>query len=74
MGKQLEKSKEVRAIASPHYNCAQGVLVAFAEAAGISEKTAYDMGANFGAGMKCGSVCGAITGAPDGAGASGGRR
>jgi C_GCAxxG_C_C family probable redox protein len=62
MGKALERSKEVRAIVTPHYNCAQGVLVAFADSMGVDEETAYKMGAQFGAGMKCGSVCGAITG------------
>lgn len=62
MSRYLEKAKEVRAIVSPHYNCAQGVLVAFADAMGVDKETAYRMGANFGAGMRFGSVCGAITG------------
>ncbi|MDO4477910.1 MAG: C-GCAxxG-C-C family protein [Lachnospiraceae bacterium] len=62
MGKYLERSKEVRACTDPHYNCAQGVFVPFAEVCGVDEKKAFDIAAHFGAGMKCGSVCGAITG------------
>ena len=45
-----------------HYNCAQGVLVPFAEAAGLDPATAYRLAANFGGGMKRASVCGAVTG------------
>ena len=62
MSKYLEKSRELRAIAEPHYNCAQGVLVPFAPDAGLSEEQAYLIAGNFGAGMKMGSVCGAVTG------------
>lgn len=46
-----------------HYNCAQSVLVPFAEDLGLTREQAYDIALNFGAGMGCGSVCGAITGA-----------
>ena len=62
MGTYLERAKELRAITSVHYNCAQAVLVPFAEKCGISEEAAYRVGANFGAGMRMGSVCGAVTG------------
>ena len=62
MGKFLERAHELRAITEPHYNCTQSVLVPFAERFGISEETAFNMGANFGGGMKSGSVCGVITG------------
>lgn len=62
MSQYLERAKEIRAIATPHYNCAQGVLVAFAEAGGMSEEMAFDLTRNFGGGMKIASVCGAITG------------
>ena len=44
------------------YNCAQSVLVPFADVLGIAEETLFKMGANFGAGMRTGSVCGAVTG------------
>ena len=62
MSKFIEKAKELRAIEIPHYNCAQSVLIPFAEAAGITEETAFRIAANFGGGMKRGSVCGAVTG------------
>ncbi|MBR5948111.1 MAG: C_GCAxxG_C_C family protein [Clostridia bacterium] len=62
MSKILEKSATLRAIVTPHYNCAQSVVMPFAEDAGISVETARRIGANFGGGMKRGSVCGAVTG------------
>ncbi|MCR5774057.1 MAG: C-GCAxxG-C-C family protein [Lachnospiraceae bacterium] len=62
MSKYLDRAKEIRAIESPHYNCAQSVLVPFAEEAGIDHDTAMKMGANFGSGMRLASVCGAFTG------------
>ena len=62
MSKYLDKARELRAIVSPHYNCAQSVIVPFAEDAGIDVETAMRMGANFGGGMRVASTCGAITG------------
>lgn len=62
MSKYLDRAIELRAIAAPHYNCAQAVLLPFAPDAGLSEADAYRFSANFGAGMKMASVCGAITG------------
>ena len=62
MSKFIEKSAALRAIETPHYNCAQSVVMPFAEAAGISCETARRISANFGGGMKRGSVCGAVTG------------
>jgi len=62
MSKYLEKAEELRAITERHYNCAQSVLVPFAEAAGISEEQAYRTAANFGSGMKMAGTCGAVTG------------
>ena len=62
MSSYLEKAKELRAIVEPHYNCAQSVLVPYAERCGITEEEACRVGANFGGGMKMGAVCGVITG------------
>lgn len=62
MSVYLEKAKKLRAITEVHYNCAQAVIVPFAEDAGMTEDAAYNVAANFGAGMKMASVCGAITG------------
>lgn len=63
MSKYLDKARELRAITERHYNCAQSVIVPFADVIGMDEEMAYRMGANFGGGMKMGSVCGALTGA-----------
>ena len=63
MSRYLDKAKQLRAITEIHYNCAQSVIVPFADVIGMDEDTAYRMGANFGGGMKMGSVCGAVTGA-----------
>lgn len=62
MSKYLDRAKELRAIVTPHYNCAQSVLLPFAAEAGFSEEQAMKIAVNFGAGMKRASVCGAITG------------
>ncbi len=58
----LDHAKRLRADTARHYNCAQSVLVPFAQAAGIDEETAFRVAANFGGGMKRASVCGAVTG------------
>ena len=63
MSEHLKKAEELRAIVTPHYNCAQSVLVPFAKDCGLTEEQAYKVGAHFGAGMKIGQTCGAITGA-----------
>lgn len=62
MGKYLERAKELRNDPTVHYNCAQAVLMAFAPDAGLSEKDACRITANFGSGMKMGAACGAVTG------------
>lgn len=46
-----------------HYNCAQSVIIPFAEDMGITREQAASLAAMFGGGMGCGSVCGAVTGA-----------
>lgn len=58
----IKKAEELRAIVTPHYNCAQSTVIPFAEAAGVSDETALLIAANFGGGMKRESVCGAVTG------------
>ena len=63
MSKYLDKARQVRERTDVHYNCAQGVLAAFAEELGMDEDTLFRVGANFGSGMRLGSTCGAVTGA-----------
>jgi C_GCAxxG_C_C family probable redox protein len=58
----MERAKELRADTTRHYNCAQSVLIPFAEAKGYTTEQAYSIGRNFGTGMKMGGTCGAITG------------
>ncbi len=49
---------------SEGYNCAQSVLIAFANEAGIDEITAKKIALGFGAGMgRLQNTCGAVTGA-----------
>ena len=62
MEKYLDRARELRAIVTPHYNCAQSVLLPFAEVFGMSEEDVMRIAVHFGAGMKMGSVCGAVTG------------
>ena len=59
----MEKTRALRADTQVHYNCAQAVLMAFAEEAGLTDEQAYKMAAHFGSGMRHGSTCGAVTGA-----------
>lgn len=59
----IEKARQLRADTQVHYNCAQAVLVAFAQEMGMTEEQAYNLGAHFGSGMRHGSTCGAVTGA-----------
>ena len=40
MSKEMERCKELRACADPHYNCAQAVLTPFAEAKGMKTEDA----------------------------------
>lgn len=45
------------------YNCAQSVIVACAEFAGLDENTALAVSGGFGGGVRSGEICGAISGA-----------
>ena len=62
MSSFAEKSQILRDCAERHYNCAQAVVIPFAENAGINAETAMKFAAGFGGGMRRGSVCGAVTG------------
>ena len=62
MSKIMDRSRDLRRDQAVHYNCAQAVLVPFAERKGLSLEQARGLTANFGSGMRIGQVCGAITG------------
>jgi len=59
----IERAEALRNDQTVHYNCAQAVLVAFADEMGLSEEQAFGLGAHFGGGMRYGATCGAVTGA-----------
>ncbi len=58
----LERAKQLRSDPAVHYNCAQTVILAFADECGLSDEQAFALGSNFGSGMQMGSVCGAVSG------------
>lgn len=62
MSAYLDRAHELRESTDFHYNCAQAVLVPFAEKAGMSLEQACAVAQAFGGGMQTGNVCGAITG------------
>ena len=60
------ESKELKAITAfkSGYNCAQSVVVAFAEGLGIEKNSALSISVGFGGGMgRLQETCGAVTGA-----------
>ena len=62
MSKYLERAKEIRAIETPHHNCAQSVLMSFTQSLNLDDETAYKIAVAFGGGMKSGITCGVIVG------------
>ena len=60
--KFVSRAKELRAIENPRYNCAQAVLIPFAEEKGVDVQNLFDITRNFNQGMKQGKTCGAVTG------------
>ena len=62
MSKYLERAKEIRAIETPHHNCAQSVLMSFTQSLQLDDETAYKISVAFGAGIKSGLICGVIIG------------
>ncbi len=58
-----DRARELRAIITPHYNCAQAVLLPFVPLCGITEEEGLRLAANLGGGMRIASACGAFVGA-----------
>lgn len=56
-----DRANELRNEQGSHYNCAQAVIVPFADKLGMSEEQLYMLTSNFGSGMKRAATCGAIT-------------
>jgi len=63
MKDHLSHAEQLRASQDIHFNCAQSVLVPFAEECGLTEEQAFQVAANFGGGMNMAKTCGACTGA-----------
>jgi hypothetical protein len=59
----LPAVEKLRACTERHYNCAQSLLVPFADVCGITAEKAYDLGNMFGSGMHTGNICGTVTAA-----------
>lgn len=62
----MSKQSQIEALRGDpevHYNCAQSVLIPYAEELGMDRETACRMAQHFGGGMKIGATCGAVTGA-----------
>ena len=63
MSKYTDRAAQLRAATDIHYNCAQTVVLTYAEECGITPEKALQVSAHFGSGMKMAATCGAITGA-----------
>ena len=64
MSKYLDEARRLRAIETPHHNCCQTLVMAFAEEAGLDPQIAFRLCGNFGKGMKRSTAtCGAVSGA-----------
>ena len=59
---KMERAAQLRSDPNTHYNCAQAVLIPFAEELGMSPEQASALTAHFGSGMRVGATCGALTG------------
>lgn len=60
----LEEVKEIRSEKDGvHYNCAQAILMTYADELGMTKEKAKDLGNFFGRGMLHGSSCGALSAA-----------
>ncbi len=62
MGIYLDRARALRESTEYHYNCAQAVLIPFAERVGLTLEQANAVAQAFGGGMQTGSTCGAVTG------------
>ncbi len=60
---RIEHAQELRSRTDVHINCAQAVMMVFADKMGITEEQAQALGTYFGSGMGRGRTCGTLTGA-----------
>jgi len=60
---RIEHAQELRSRTDVHINCAQTVMMVFADKMGVTEGQAQALGTYFGSGMGRGMTCGTLTGA-----------
>lgn len=62
MSNHETRAVQLRGDPNVHFNCAQAVLIPFAEEQGLPAGQAAAIAAHFGSGMRMGGTCGAVTG------------
>ena len=60
---RIERAQAMRDNTERHYNCAQGVLLAFTDILDMDEEQMYDLTIHCGGGLRHGGTCGAVVGA-----------
>lgn len=60
MSQYVDRAKELRPDAPPHYSCSRATLVPFAKDLGLPEETLYKLGSNFAGGERRAATCGAV--------------
>ena len=63
MSVYLDRARELRASAVPHYSCAQSVLLPFIPLTSLTEEEGLMLASNLGGGMRIAATCGAFVGA-----------
>lgn len=59
---KMKRAAQLRNDPNAHYNCAQAVLIPFAEELGMTPEQVAALTSHFGSGMRAGATCGALTG------------
>ena len=60
---RIERAQQMRNNTDRHYNCAQAVLLAFADKLDMDEEQMYALTSHCGGGLRHGGTCGAVVGA-----------
>jgi Putative redox-active protein (C_GCAxxG_C_C). len=60
---RIERAQQMRDNPARHYNCAQAVLLAFADMLPMDEEQMFALTAHCGGGLRHGGTCGAVVGA-----------
>ena len=60
---RIERAQAMRNNTERHYNCAQGVLLAFSDVLEMDEEQMFNLTIHCGGGLRHGGTCGALVGA-----------